>query len=187
VTASGRSRLAIRAGRVRLLILDVDGVLTDGRLVYGPTGEEWKVFHVHDGHAIVVALTAGLAVSVVSGRSSPAVARRMADLGVTDVHQGVSDKLALLAALCERHGVDAGATAFMGDDLPDLPLLRAVGLALAPADAVPDVRRVAHWISRRGGGAGAVREAIEWLLGARRRQHAAGQSAGTSAVPRFAS
>jgi 3-deoxy-D-manno-octulosonate 8-phosphate phosphatase (KDO 8-P phosphatase) len=138
-------------------------------------------------------------VSVVSGRSSPAVARRMADLGVTDVHQGVSDKLALLGALCERHGIDAGATAFMGDDLPDLPLLGAVGLALAPADAVPDVRRVAHWISRRRGGAGAVREAIDWLLSARRPRRtggdraaspgAASPSAGTprSVVPRFAS
>jgi 3-deoxy-D-manno-octulosonate 8-phosphate phosphatase (KDO 8-P phosphatase) len=167
VTAVGRSRIAARARGVGLLILDVDGVLTDGRLIYGSTGEELKVFHVRDGHAIVSALAAGLAVSVVSGRSSAAVARRMADLGVTEVHQGVSDKLALLGALCGRHGVDAGAAAFMGDDLPDLPLLRAVGLALAPADADPAVRRVAHWVSRRGGGAGAVREAIEWLLRAR--------------------
>jgi 3-deoxy-D-manno-octulosonate 8-phosphate phosphatase (KDO 8-P phosphatase) len=167
VTAGRQSPLAARARRIRLLILDVDGVLTDGGLVYGPTGEELKIFHVRDGHAIGVAQAAGLTVSVVSGRSSAAVARRMADLGVTEVHQGVSDKLALLATLCARHGIGADAAAFMGDDLPDLPLLGAVGLALAPADAVADVRRAAHWISRRGGGGGAVREAIEWLLRAR--------------------
>jgi 3-deoxy-D-manno-octulosonate 8-phosphate phosphatase (KDO 8-P phosphatase) len=167
VTAGRRSGLTARARRVRLLILDVDGVLTNGGLVYGPTGEELKIFHVRDGHAIALAQSAGLAVSVVSGRSSTAVARRMADLGVTDVYQGVADKLALLTTLCARHRIDADAAAFMGDDLPDLPLLRAVGLSLAPADAVPAVRRVAHWVSRRPGGAGAVRDAIEWLLHSR--------------------
>jgi 3-deoxy-D-manno-octulosonate 8-phosphate phosphatase (KDO 8-P phosphatase) len=156
-----------RARKIRLLLLDVDGVLTDGRLVYGPAGEETKVFHARDGHAIVLARAAGIEVAVVSGRKSAAVTRRLEDLGVVEVHQGVPDKAALLAELCGRRGLGSTEVAFMGDDLPDLPLLRRVGLALAPADGVPEVRRVAHWTARRPGGAGAVREAVEWLLRAR--------------------
>jgi len=163
-----RAREAARRARgIRLLILDVDGVLSDGRLVYGPAGEETKVFYVRDGHAIVAARAAGLDVAVVSGRSSTAVSRRLEDLGVREVHQGVRDKVALLPDLCDRRGIVPGDVAFMGDDLQDLALLTRVGLALAPADAVREVRRVAHWISRLPGGSGAVREAIEWLLKAR--------------------
>lgn len=159
---------AARARAIRLLLLDVDGVLTDGRLIYGPGGEESKVFHVRDGHAIVVARAAGIEVAVVSGRKSAAVTRRLEDLGVREVHQGLADKAALLSDLCARYRLGPAEVAFMGDDLPDLPLLRRVGLALAPADGVPEVRRTAHWTSRRPGGAGAVREAVEWLLRARR-------------------
>jgi 3-deoxy-D-manno-octulosonate 8-phosphate phosphatase (KDO 8-P phosphatase) len=155
---------AERARGIRLLILDVDGVLTDGRLLYGPEGEDTKTFYVRDGFGIIAARAAGLAVAVVSGRASAAVTRRMADLGVHEVHQGIEDKAALLRDLCARHAVTPAGVAFMGDDIPDLPLLRRVGLALAPADAVPEVRRVVHWRSRQPGGAGAVREAIEWLL-----------------------
>ena len=163
-----RAGSLLRVARgIRLLLLDVDGVLTDGRLIYGPSGETTKVFNVRDGHALVVAREVGLEVAIVSGRSSAAVKRRMSELGVRDVHQGVRDKAALLQQLCARRGLGPDAVAFMGDDLPDLPLMRRVGLALAPADAVPPVRREAQWISRRRGGDGAVREAIEWLLGAR--------------------
>jgi len=160
-------RAAARARAVRLLLLDVDGVLTDGRLIYGPAGEETKVFHVRDGHAIVLARAAGIEVAVVSGRKSAAVSRRLEDLGVREVHQGVGDKAALLPDLCARHGLRPAEVAFMGDDLPDLPLLRQVGLALAPADGALEVRRLAHWTALRPGGGGAVREAVEWLLRAR--------------------
>ena len=153
--------IVARARGIRLLILDVDGVLTDGRLVYGAAGEDRKVFYVRDGYGIVAAHAAGLAVAAVSGRVSAAVTRRLADLGVPDVLQGVEDKTAVLAGLCRRHAVTPARVAFMGDDLPDLPLLRRVGLALAPADAAPEVRRIADWTSRRPGGGGAVREAIE--------------------------
>lgn len=163
-----RAREAARRARgIRLLILDVDGVLTDGRLVYGPTGEETKVFYVRDGHAIVAARAAGLDVAVISGRDSAAVTRRFEDLGVREIHQGVRDKVALLPDLCARRSIGPREVAFMGDDLQDLPLLTRVGLALAPADAVREVRRAAHWISRLRGGSGAVREAVEWLLRAR--------------------
>jgi 3-deoxy-D-manno-octulosonate 8-phosphate phosphatase (KDO 8-P phosphatase) len=159
---------APRAARIRLLILDVDGVLTDGGLLYGASGEETKRFHVHDGLALVAARKAGLQVVVLSSRASAAVTRRMTELGVSEVHQGVGDKASALVALCERLGVPAGAVAMMGDDLPDLAAMGRVGLALAPANAVAEVKRAAHWVARRRGGDGAVREAVEMLLKARR-------------------
>jgi 3-deoxy-D-manno-octulosonate 8-phosphate phosphatase (KDO 8-P phosphatase) len=159
---------APRAARIRLLILDVDGVLTDGGLLYGASGEETKRFHVHDGLALVAARKAGLQVAVLSSRASAAVTRRMTELGVSEVHQGVMDKASALAALCERLGVPISAVAMMGDDLPDLAAMGRVGLALAPANAVAEVKRVAHWVARRRGGDGAVREAVEMLLRARR-------------------
>lgn len=159
---------AARAGAIRLLVLDVDGVLTDGGLYYGPSGEEVKRFDVQDGLALAAAGRAGLAIAVVSGRHSAAVARRMTELGVTEVHQGVQDKSAVMAALCGRFELDARQIAVMGDDLTDLPLMRRAGLALAPRNAVREVRKAADWIARRRGGEGAVREAIEWLLRARK-------------------
>jgi 3-deoxy-D-manno-octulosonate 8-phosphate phosphatase (KDO 8-P phosphatase) len=168
VPSGARATLASRAAKVRLLVLDVDGVLTDGRLLYGPAGEEVKRFHVRDGFALVAARGAGLAVAVISGRASAAVTRRMAELGVDEVHQGVDDKRRCLDELRARLGMARGQVAAMGDDLPDLPLLREAGLALAPADAAAEIRRVAHWTSRHPGGRGAVREAVEMLLGARK-------------------
>ncbi|HKW91184.1 MAG TPA: HAD hydrolase family protein [Methylomirabilota bacterium] len=159
---------APRASRIRLLVLDVDGVLTDGGLVYGASGEETKRFHVHDGLALAVALRAGLQVAVLSSRASAAVTRRMSELGVTEIHQGVADKAQVLEALRERLGLRAAEVAVMGDDLPDLPAMGKAGLALAPANAVAEVKRAAHWVARRRGGDGAVREAVEMLLKARR-------------------
>ena len=150
-------------------MLDVDGVLTDGRLWLGPDGEEWKSFHVHDGLAIVRAIAAGLVVAVVSARQSAAVARRCAELGVTEVHQGVADKLTAYQDLSRRHSCRDEAVAAMGDDLADLPVLGRVGLAVAPADAVPEVRRATRWVTRQPGGAGAVREALEAILRAQNR------------------
>ena len=160
--------LASRARKVTVLVLDVDGVLTDGGLLYGPAGEEVKRFHVRDGFALVAARRAGLTVAVISGRASAAVTRRMAELGVEEVHQGVDDKRVCLDGLLARLGASRTQVAAMGDDLPDLPLLREVGLALAPSDAAREVRSVAHWTSRYPGGRGAVREAVEMLLGSRR-------------------
>jgi 3-deoxy-D-manno-octulosonate 8-phosphate phosphatase (KDO 8-P phosphatase) len=161
-------RAAPRASRVRLLVLDVDGVLTDGGLFVSASGEETKRFHVHDGLAMVAARKAGLTIAVLSSRASAAVTRRMAELGVSEVHQGVADKAGALDALRERLGLAASAVAMMGDDLSDLPAMARAGLALAPANAVPEVKRAAHWVARRRGGDGAVREAVEMLLKARR-------------------
>jgi 3-deoxy-D-manno-octulosonate 8-phosphate phosphatase (KDO 8-P phosphatase) len=160
--------LSTRAARIRLLVVDVDGVLTDGGLDYGAAGEETKRFFVQDGLALVAARRAGLAVAVISGRASAAVTRRMTELGVSEVHQGVQDKAAAVESVMGRLGLRAAEVAVMGDDLPDLPLMKQAGLALAPANAVAEVRRAADWVARRAGGAGAVRDAVEMLLKARK-------------------
>jgi 3-deoxy-D-manno-octulosonate 8-phosphate phosphatase (KDO 8-P phosphatase) len=122
---------------------------------------------VHDGLALARAVAAGFPVAVVSSRASEAVSRRCAELGLAEVHQGVADKLALYETLRRRHDCADAEVACMGDDLTDLPLLRRAGLAVAPADAVPEVRRAARWVSGRAGGRGAVREVLEAILRAR--------------------
>lgn len=153
-----------RAKRVRLLALDVDGVLTDGRLIYGPEGEKTKVFHVHDGLALVAARRAGVKVVIITARSSGAVAIRMSELGVDVLLQGVSDKRVSCEALLSQFGISATEVAYMGDDLPDLPIFRLVGLAIAPANAAPEVKALAHLVTERAGGEGAVREAVCKIL-----------------------
>jgi len=149
---------------IRLLVLDVDGVLTDGRLYYGPRGEVLKVFDVRDGHGIVQLQRAGVAVAVISGRRSPMVATRCRELGVRHVFQGVGDKLPVLERLLRRLKITAAECACVGDDLPDLPLMEHTGLSFAVADAVAAVRRRADRITRARGGRGAVREVCELLL-----------------------
>jgi 3-deoxy-D-manno-octulosonate 8-phosphate phosphatase (KDO 8-P phosphatase) len=155
-----------RAADIRLLVLDVDGVLTDGRLYFSPQGEEMKVFHVRDGAGIVQVLRAGIAVAVISGRDSRAVERRMSELGVSWVRQGVSDKLAALREILDILGLGPQAVACVGDDTPDLPLLANARLGVAVADAHPSVRDKAHFVTRLPGGRGAVREVCDLLLAA---------------------
>jgi 3-deoxy-D-manno-octulosonate 8-phosphate phosphatase (KDO 8-P phosphatase) len=145
----------------------VDGVLTDGRLIYGPAGETVKRFHVHDGLGLVLARRAGLEVAVISARRSRAVAIRMGELRITEVHQGVRDKARAFASLLRRLSIDPDEAAVMGDDLTDIPLMERAGLALAPANAVYEVKKAANWVARRAGGQGAVREAVQMLLSAR--------------------
>jgi 3-deoxy-D-manno-octulosonate 8-phosphate phosphatase (KDO 8-P phosphatase) len=152
---------------IRLLVLDVDGVLTDGRLWFDREGEALKVFHVRDGHGIKAVLQAGIAVAVVSGRSSPAVARRCAELGISHLEQGCADKVAALQRLTAKLGVAAAQTACLVDDTPDLGLMSAVGHAFAVADAHPQVRARAERITELPGGAGAVREVCDWLVAQR--------------------
>jgi 3-deoxy-D-manno-octulosonate 8-phosphate phosphatase (KDO 8-P phosphatase) len=154
---------------IRLLVLDVDGVLTDGRLRYGPRGEAEKSFHVRDGYGIKTVLAAGVAVAVISGRNSPAVARRCQELGIRYVHQGIEDKAQVLRELLTTLRIAARQCACVGDDEPDVPLMKQAGLAVAVADAHPSARSIAHRRTRLPGGAGAVREVCDWLLRARRR------------------
>ena len=162
-----KARKATALARIELLILDVDGVLTDGRLYFSARGEALKVFHVRDGHGIKLLMSAGVAVAVVSGRRSAAVASRMRELGVHHVMQACADKVSALQRLTKRLGVDPLNCACICDDTPDLPLMSAVGVAGAVADAHPVVLAAAHWVSRANGGCGAVRELCDAVLRAR--------------------
>jgi 3-deoxy-D-manno-octulosonate 8-phosphate phosphatase (KDO 8-P phosphatase) len=165
VTRASRSRQAL--GRARLLVLDVDGVLTDGRLYYGAGGEELKVFHVRDGHGIKQVARAGVAVAIISGRKSAAVKRRAKDLGIRHVYQGIDDKLAALRSLARKLGVDLAACVCVGDDTPDAPILNAAGVGIAVADAHADALAAADLVTRIKGGRGAVREVCDWIMAAR--------------------
>jgi 3-deoxy-D-manno-octulosonate 8-phosphate phosphatase (KDO 8-P phosphatase) len=156
--------LAARLARLELVCFDVDGVFTDGRLWFGPQGEALKQFHVRDGHGVKELIASGVAIAVVSGRSSPVVSQRMAELGVAHVYQGCAEKLPFVTALLAQLGLPPEAAAFVGDDLPDLPPMRALGAAIAPADAHPAVRAAAHWVTTAGGGMGAVREVCDAIL-----------------------
>jgi len=171
VTA-GRSRariparaLVARAARVRLVLLDVDGVLTDGRLYYGPEGEALKVFDVRDGHGIVM-LRDHVEFGVVSGRPGRASLKRLEELRVKHLVFGERDKLAGYARLAHL-GVPDDEVAYMGDDVNDVPLLRRVGLAACPADACEEARAAAHFVARSPGGRGAVRELCDLVLRAK--------------------
>jgi 3-deoxy-D-manno-octulosonate 8-phosphate phosphatase (KDO 8-P phosphatase) len=161
------ARKATPWARIGLVILDVDGVLTDGRLYFAARGEALKVFHVRDGHGIKLLGAAGVQVAVLSGRRSAAVAARCRELGVRHVVQACSDKVAALHRLTQRLDVDPLNCACICDDTPDLPLMSAVGVAGAVADAHPVVLAAAHWIARANGGHGAVRELCDAVLRAR--------------------
>ena len=156
--------LGARLARMRLLVMDVDGVLTDGRLYYGGDGEVLKVFDVRDGHGVRQLLRAGFGVAMLSGRGCEALERRAADLGVAHLMQGRQDKGPALQELCRELGVAMARTAYLGDDAPDVPALRAAGLGMVPADARAEARAAADWVGECGGGRGFVREVCELLL-----------------------
>jgi 3-deoxy-D-manno-octulosonate 8-phosphate phosphatase (KDO 8-P phosphatase) len=156
--------LASRALRIELLLLDVDGVLTDGRIVYSDDGTEIKRFHVRDGSGLQFWHALGKRSAIISGRTSRAVERRARELGIAPVYQGCAAKLPALEALLAETGLSAEAVCAIGDDLPDLPVLRRCGLVVAVADACCEVRAAADFTTLSAGGSGAVREAIEWLL-----------------------
>ena len=153
-----------RAAQIRLVIFDVDGVLTDGRLYLADDGNEFKAFHSRDGHGLKMLQNQGVAVAIISGRRSLAVEQRMADLGISYVYMGVQDKLVAFQDLLQRQGLDAAQVAYVGDDVIDLPVMIRVGLAIAVQDADPFVKRHAHWQTPSPGGRGAAREVCELLL-----------------------
>jgi 3-deoxy-D-manno-octulosonate 8-phosphate phosphatase (KDO 8-P phosphatase) len=156
-----------RARRVRLVLLDVDGVLTDGRLLYGAGGDEGRAFHVRDGLGISLARRAGLRVGIVSGRRVEAVQRRCEELALDEIHQGHHVKGPVWDEIVTRRGLGDDEVAFMGDDVLDLPLLRRAGFAAVPSDAVAAARAAAHWVASVPGGAGCVRELLELVVEAR--------------------
>lgn len=157
------SELIARARRIRLACFDVDGTLTDGRLLFDADGGEIKVFHVHDGQGLVLLRKAGIAVALVTARRSAAVERRAAELGL-QAHCGIQNKLACVDAIAAELGISREAVAFMGDDLPDRAPMREVGLAVAPANAHVWTAAQAHWHTTRAGGEGAARELCDLLL-----------------------
>jgi 3-deoxy-D-manno-octulosonate 8-phosphate phosphatase (KDO 8-P phosphatase) len=153
-----------RFARIELLVLDVDGVLTDGRVVYTAAGDEVKSFHVRDGSGLKYWRQSGKKVAILSGRASPAVDRRAAELGITTIVQGVGEKLPAFRRILNDLGLRPDQACAVGDDLPDLPVLRHCGLGVAVADAVPELKAAAAHVTTAAGGHGAVREAVEWLM-----------------------
>jgi len=161
------SDLTARAKRVRLAIFDVDGVMTDGTLYIGARGEALKAFNILDGHGLRMLREAGVVTAILSGRKHAAVDRRAKELSIDHVVQGRSDKVPEFEKLIKRLKLEANACAYVGDDLPDLPVLRRCGLAVAVANAVEAVKAEAHYVTRAAGGRGAVREVCDLILAAR--------------------
>lgn len=156
-----------KAARIQLLILDVDGVLTDGNFCITPEGYEMKAFNTQDGLGIRRAQQADITVAIISGRSSEAVTQRMEELGVSYVYQNCKDKIATFEMLLESLQLTAEETAYIGDDLPDLPVMQRAAISIAVANAVETIKQHADWETTRSGGQGAVREACDWLLEAK--------------------
>jgi 3-deoxy-D-manno-octulosonate 8-phosphate phosphatase (KDO 8-P phosphatase) len=152
------------AEKIKLLILDVDGVMTDGRIIVNDQGEELKFFDAKDGQGLKLLMNAGIEVGIISGRHSGAVDRRAESLGIREVHLGIEDKASVLKALIEQRGLKKEEVCCMGDDLPDLALFSQAGFPVAVADAVPEVLDAALFITEKGGGKGAVREVCELIL-----------------------
>ena len=162
-------KLDQRCQQIRLILSDVDGVLTDGGVILDNRGIETKTFHIRDGSGVKLWQRAGHRFGVITGRNSHIVQLRMAELDVSIVRQGVTDKLAIVKQILDELGLQAENVCYIGDDLPDLPVLRGVGLAVAVADASEEVRRESHYVTSVGGGRGAVREVIEVILKNQRR------------------
>lgn len=153
-----------KARAIRLLIMDVDGVLTDGRLFYSAEGVESQAFFVRDGFGLGLARKAGLLTAIITGRTSAAVGFRAKELGIAEVHQGAPDKLEVYETLLQRYHLTDETAAYIGDDLNDLPVLARVGLSAAPSDADAEVRRRVAYVTTLAGGRGAVREVIDLIL-----------------------
>ncbi|HXU40122.1 MAG TPA: HAD family hydrolase [Blastocatellia bacterium] len=153
-----------RARRIRLLILDCDGVLTDGRIIMLPGGDETKAFDVKDGHAMVMAQRAGLPIAIISGRKSSVVQARAKELGVAHLHEMAWVKTEPYDKVLAEEGLSDEEVCYVGDDVVDIPLLRRAGLAVAVADAVEEAKQYSHFVTKRAGGRGAVREVIEIIL-----------------------
>lgn len=150
--------------KVKLLLLDVDGVMTDAGIFYSGSGVEMKRFNAHDGYGVVRAREHGLKLGIISGRQTPIVDVRAKELRIDDVVQNASDKVAAMEELRRRHGLEVNEVAFIGDDLFDLPLLKAVGFSAAPKNALPEVKKAVDYVTRTSGGDGAVRELIDLII-----------------------
>lgn len=159
-------RRRARARRIRMILTDVDGTLTDGTLAVLPDGEEIKFYHVKDGLAVLLAQIVGLKLGIITGKRSPGLEKRAERLKISELHQGVINKLPVFEEILARHGLRPEEVAYIGDDLGDLEVLRRAGLAGAVADAHPAVRKVAHFVCSARGGRGAYREFVEFIISA---------------------
>ncbi len=156
-----------KAAEIKLLILDVDGVLTDGRLQYDSNGMVSQVFHVHDGHGLKLLMRSGVEVAILSSRTSEAVSARMKDLGISRVYQGKKTKIETFRQILAETGLSNAQAAFIGDDWMDLPVLKQVGLAVAVSNAHPPLSDHCHYVTQKPGGCGAVREVCDLILKAK--------------------
>ncbi len=157
-------REGAKPNTIKLLILDVDGVLTNGKIYLHPDGSETKVFHVHDGLGMRNLMEQGIAIAAISGRSSPVVSKRLKDLGVEHIYQGASDKIPYFEKLLAHYNIKPNEVAYVGDDTVDLPVMQQVGLAITVVNATTPVKEMAHWQSEKKGGGGAVREICDELI-----------------------
>lgn len=154
--------------KIKMIIMDVDGVLTDGRIILGSKGEELKNFYVQDGQGIDLALRRELIIALVSGRKSKVVERRAKELKIKEVYQDITEKIKVYRKLLKKYGLKDEEVAYIGDDLGDILPLRKAGLAISPANGVEEVKKIAHYVTRTSGGRGAVREAIDIILKAKK-------------------
>lgn len=157
-------RLKEKAENTKLFITDVDGVLTDGRIILGSDGQEFKCFNVQDGKGIKLAQKAGIEVAIITGRKSEAVTERARELDIKEVHQAIEDKVATFKQILTKHDLQPEEVAYIGDDLNDLLLLNRVGLALTVANGVTELKEAVDYVTENAGGAGAIREAVELIL-----------------------
>ena len=171
--AGSATAATTKAGRLLLMGFDVDGVLTDGTLYFGPQGDEMKAFSTLDGHGLKMLQRAGIEVAIISGRSSRALELRAGNLGINELHMGVEDKRALMTDLAAQRGIGLAQTGYMGDDVVDLPILRACGFSATAPDAHDEVLARVDYVATRGGGRGAVREVCDLILRAQGRWGAA--------------
>ena len=158
------NKITAKLREIDVLLLDVDGVLTQGEIILDANGSELKVFNVKDGLGLRLLMNSGVMVGVVTGRSSPALMHRCNELGIMHIYHGIKDKASVVETITKEIGLAPSTMAFMGDDLPDLRLMCRVGMSIAVADAHPEVRARADWITAAKGGCGAVREACEMIL-----------------------
>lgn len=168
ISKTETDEVARRARRIKLLLMDCDGVMTDGRIWLTPDGDEQKGFHARDGLGIKLLHAAGIDTGIISGRTSNMVARRARDLEMTFVRQGVHDKVAVLKEILKAASITVDECAYIGDDIPDVSVMQSVGLACAVADAAEEAKQVAHYVTRAAGGFGAVREVVDLILKAAR-------------------
>ena len=162
-----KRELIEKAGQIKFFLMDVDGVLTDGRLHYDDQGKEIKVFRIHDGHGIRLLLERGIKVGILSGRKSKAVEIRARELGIEECYLGVENKIKQYEEILKKHHLKDHEMAYMGDDLIDLPVIKRVGLSLSVSNGIDEVKDQCDWVTKKAGGLGGVREAIDFILSAR--------------------